>query len=129
MAEIARPQFDLDLAFGEARETAFVKAVAAATVECKSDQKLRSTGNLFVEIRQGNPKKGYGRKSGIQASLAKWWAVEYDDDCWLVVRTPLLYQLTLRAYKERGSVMGGDNHNEGVLVPVEWLITPWRKAA
>lgn len=127
MAEgLAREGFDLDLHFGEARETAFVDALTDCHVECKSDQKARSTGNVAIEIRQGHPVKGRGRNSGLSVTVAKWWAIEYDDDAWLVIRTSTLKAVTKMAWKQNGSILGGDNHNEIVLVPVEWLIRPWR---
>jgi len=126
---VARAGFDVDLRHGEAREAAFVSAISRAFVECKSDAKARSTGNVFVEIRQGASDKGRGRPSGLSISEASWYAIEYEDDCWLVVRTSLLKSLTRRAKAERGTVMGGDfNRFEGVLVPVEWFVRPFKAA-
>ena len=127
---IARSGFDADLVFGEARESAFVEAVRKARVKMKSDQKARSTGNVFIEIRQGSPIKGEGRPSGISVTEAEWWCIEYEDDCWLTVRTSLLKALVGRAKALRGTKMAGDrNRFEGVLVPVEWFIRPFKSAA
>lgn len=114
-----RSQFDVDLAFGQSRESAFYEAVTKAKVECKSDQKARFTGNVAIEIAQGNPKK----PSGIAVSTAPWWAVEYEDDCWLVIRRSKLLDITRAVYKANGSIIGGDNTNELVLVPLHTLIT------
>ena len=125
MAEgLAREGFDKDLAAGEARETAFVTALRDCKVEHKCDQKVRSTGNVFIETHQQGA-DGQWRKSGINASTAQWWAIEYADDAWLVIRRPLLKQLASRA----PSRLGGDyNHYRGRLVPVRWLVTPWEPA-
>lgn len=118
MAEgLARAGFDLDLKFGEARETAFVAALTDCHVECKSDQKVRSTGNVFIETHQ------HGRPSGINVTTSQWWAIEYADDCWLVVRTALLKALAKRAPVKDG---GDHNNYRGRLVPVRWLMTPWQ---
>lgn len=115
------------MAFGEAKESAFVEAIRDAHVECKADQKSRVTGNVAIEIRQGSPEKGKGRPSGLSVTKARWWAIEYQDDCWLVVRTSLLKLVTRRVYDEAGSVMGGDgNRFELVLVPVLMLSRPVR---
>jgi hypothetical protein len=118
---LAREGFDLDLKFGEARETAFVHALTDCTVESKSDQKLRITGNVFVETHQ-KPRSGEWRTSGINTSHATWYAIEYDDDAWIVIRRRLLWQVALRAPARFG---GDENRFRGRLVPVGWLITPW----
>lgn len=127
---VARSGFDVDLSFGKSRESAFYEAITDAHVECKSDQKARVTGNVFFEIRQGSADKGEGKLSGIMVTEAKWWAVEYADDCWLTVRTSLAKMLVSRAIERFGTRMGGDrNRYEGVLVPVEWFIAPFKRAA
>lgn len=113
-----RSQFDIDLAFGQARESAFYEAVTNARVECKSDQKARITGNLAIEIAQGSQRK----PSGIAVSNAAWWAIEYDDDFWLTMRRSRLLDITRAVYKDNGSIIGGDNKNELVLVPILTVI-------
>lgn len=126
MAEgLAREGFDLDLKFGEARESAFVSALTDCHVECKSDQKVRVTGNVFIETYQRS-RNGEWRKSGINASTAAWWAIEYADDAWLVIRRSLLHTVAQRAPAHNG---GDENRYRGRLVPVEWLICPWRPSA
>src|SRR4051812_20991792 len=96
---IARNGFDVDLTFGEARETAFVHALTDCHVECKSDQKARVTGNVAIEIRQGAIDRGRGRPSGLSVSTARYWAIEYEDDCWLVMRTSMLKAKTEAAIR------------------------------
>jgi hypothetical protein len=117
---LAREGFDMDLAHGEARETAFVQALQSCHVEHKSDQKVRVTGNVFVEYRQK------GRPSGIATTEAEWYAIEYADDAWIVVRTSLLKALARRAPKRHG---GDFNQYEGALVPITHLIRPWQVVA
>jgi len=114
---LARSGFDMDLAHGEARETAFVKALTQCTVEHKCDDWAPSTGNVAIEISQK------GRPSGIMVTTAQWWALEVQDDTWIVVRTSVLKSAVQEA-KVRGFVkMAGDFQKyENVLVPVEWLI-------
>lgn len=126
MAEkLARGGWDLDLAHGVAREGAFVEAIRQARVEHKSDGKTRSTGNVAFEIRQGSTEKGKGNPSGIATTEAEWWAVEFDDDRWLVMRTSLLKEVVREVYAKNGSVMGGDfNRYENVLVSLQRLVRP-----
>lgn len=127
---LAREGFDLDLAYGEARETAFTHALLDCHVECKSQQKTRVTGNVAIEIRQGSPKPGHGRESGIAVTTAKWWALEYEDDCWLVIRTSLLKAKVDAAIRMGRVRMCGDgNRYENVLVPIDWLVRGWRPVA
>lgn len=125
-----RSKWDVDLAFGQSRESAFVGAITDAKVEIKSDRWTRKSGNVAFEIRQGSAEKGQGRPSGIAITEAPWWAVEYADDCWLVVRTSLAKALVNRAVEQFGTRMLGDRGQyENVLVPVEWFIRPFKKAA
>jgi hypothetical protein len=114
---IAREGFDMDLKHGEARETAFVKALTSCYVEHKCDQKVRRTGNVFVELRQK------GRPSGINTTNSDYYAIEYADDAWIVVRTSLLKALARRCPVTRG---GDFNQYEGALVPITYLIRPWQ---
>ncbi|HEX7021395.1 MAG TPA: hypothetical protein VF171_00960 [Trueperaceae bacterium] len=118
---IARAGWDIDLRHGEAREDAFVHVFLKDKVEHKSDEKCRKTGNLFIEFRQK------GRPSGIATTEAHWWAFEYDRDCWLIIPTERLKALASRAYKDGRIARGGDYNNyEGVLVPIEWFVRPWK---
>ena len=90
-----------------------------ARVEVKSDAIARRTGNLFVEYRQR------GRPSGIAVTEAEYWAFEYDQDCWLVVPTQRLLEITrevYRDYPERRRKGGDFNLYDGVLVPIRLLL-------
>lgn len=108
------------LELGEAKQTAFVTALRDCAVEMKCDQQCRRTGFVFVEYQQR------GRPSGIATSEARWYAVEVEDDVWVVLRTAALKALARQALKERGAIKGGDNENVGALVPVEWFVRRWR---
>lgn len=120
---LARSGWDIDLAAGEANESAFVHAIRYAHVECKKDEKCRSTRNIAIEIRQGSTERGKGRISGLYATLAKWWCVEYADDRWIVIRTSTLRNIVDHVRELSGTRMGGDyNKFELVLVPLEYLI-------
>lgn len=122
---IARSGFDVDLAHGEARESAFVRALSDVRIECKADGKAMQTGNLAIEIRQGSTERGKGKPSGLSVTTARFWAIEFADDRWVMVRTSVLKNVVKSFYKAKGSVMGGDyNKFELVLVPLSVLISP-----
>jgi hypothetical protein len=89
-------------------------------VEHKSDAWAPATGNVAIEVEQkGNP-------SGLATTTAKWWALEVQDDVWIVIRTSVLRFLVAEAESQGRVKMVGDfNRYRNVLVPVEWL---WRGA-
>ena len=114
---LARAGFDLDLRHGEAREDALVHAMLGTHVEVKSDGRCRYTGNVFVEFRHR------GRPSGLATTTAERWAIEYDDDAWLIVPTDRVRDLARRALAEERRALGGDeDQSEGALVPVRWFV-------
>lgn len=123
MAEVAREGFDLDLAFGEARESAFVEALQDCHVECKSDQKARVTGRVAIEYEQR------GRPSGISTTSARFYAIEVEDDQWIVIRTSLLKALTRAAIADNRSALVGDGSRyRCAFVMIEDLLRRFRAA-
>jgi hypothetical protein len=123
---LARGGFDMDLPHGEARESAFVKALTTCRVEHKCDGWAPATGNVAVEYEQ------QGRPSGIMVTTAQFWPFEIQDDVWLVIRTSLLKVAVARAVKEgRAKLIGDHNQYRNALIPVEWLYrgTPPPQAA
>lgn len=125
---LARDGFDKDLLLGKAREDAFIRAAfQGATVEHKSDQKTRETGNLFIEFETSSEPNGAGdiRPSGIAITKESFWAHEFDDDCWLFVPVHRIEALMREAIHRGMSVWGGDyNRSHGALVPATWLVRP-----
>ena len=119
---LARCGFDLDLLFGESKEKEFLRAIGDSHIECKSDQKCKITGNVFIETHQQD-KNGDYVSSGINTSKSGWWAIEIEDERWILLRRLELKRLALNAK----SVNGGDRKEfRGKLVPVEWLIRKFR---
>ena len=117
---LAREGFDLDLSFGEEKERELARALGDCHFESKADQKARITGNVFVETHQK------GRPSGINTSHAGWWAFEVYDERWILIRRTALKALAQSAPPKDG---GDFNQYHGRLVPVDWLVQPWRKVA
>lgn len=115
--------FRNDLAFGQWKETELRNALENKTFECKADRKQRETGNVFIEYQQR------GRPSGIAITKADFYAIEFADDCWILIPTPRLKEITRQVMRERRAMgkqmgtRGGDNENVGVLVPITRLIT------
>jgi len=58
----------------------------------------------------------------IETTIARYYAIEVQDDVWLVVRTSLLRVLTNEARRRGLLKRRGDNNNLNVMLPVEWLV-------
>jgi hypothetical protein len=121
--------FDIDLREGQAREDAFVHVLLRCQVEHKRDKKAGRTGNLAVELKQ-RCSDGVVRPSGVMATTAERWAVEYAPECWLVLPVE-----SVRARAELADRRGmarwigdGENHYNA-LVPIDWFVRPYRDIA
>lgn len=115
---LARAGFDVDLKHGQASESDFVRAVSRAQVENKDDGWTPATGNVAIEYAQR------GRPSGIVTTTADYWAIEIQDDVWIVIRTTLLRVAVAQALAEgRTKLIGDQGRYQNALVPIEWL---WR---
>ena len=111
----ARKGFDLDLRDAVAVENKLLDIIQSGNglVEVKSDQMARATGNVFVEFEYR------GQPSGITSTEAGWWAIEVQDDVFVLMPTE-----KLRAIAQKHRVItGGDNDwSKGRLVPTRKLI-------
>jgi hypothetical protein len=113
---LAREGFDIDLRDGECSERSLEHIIRFGTVEVKRDEKCRQTGNIFIEFSQK------GRPSGIAVTTADFWAIEFADDCYVLIPTRKLKALARSIWKTKGHVNGGDYNNYcGVLVPWDSL--------
>lgn len=114
--------FDIDLMNGKAREDAFAKVMLGSFVEHKRDHLAIETGNVAFEYEQRMP-SGEVVPSGIAATTADWWAVEFLENCWVVLPTDYAKQLARRAIKEKLHKWIGDgNNHHNALVPFEWFL-------
>jgi hypothetical protein len=118
-----KPQFDVDLRFGEAAEAAFVHVFLQSRVEVKADRKCLSTGNLAIEYEQIGG-DGQRRPSGISISEAAWYAVGYAPGRWLLVETEQLREFARKAIRTgRHKWIGDADEHHNALVPIVWLVT------
>lgn len=120
------PQFDKDLREGKAREDAFVHVLLRARVEHKRDKKAVDTGNLAIEYEQ-RCRDGEIRGSGIAITKADRYAIEFAPECWLVLPTERVKEMTRLAIKEgRHRWIGDGNNHHNALVPFTWLLSEGR---
>ncbi len=119
---MAYETFDIDLREGQAREEAFVHTLLRSRVEHKRDKKAARTGNVAVEVAQ-QCADGEHRPSGVMATTAELWAIEYFPECWLMLPVEYVKRLARRAMEEDRHRWIGDGGNHlNALVPIEWFI-------
>ena len=114
----ARPNFDLDLKFGQDKENELIKIFKEEKVECKTDKLCQKTGNVFVEFEDA------GRASGISITKATYYAFclfkpERKCHIWVLIPTEILKKL-MKKYPVKS---GGDNWEaRGHIIPKQDLL-------
>lgn len=118
---MAYETFDFDLRHGQAREDAFVHVLLRSRVEHKRDKKAMRTGRVAVEIEQVCS-DGIRRPSGVWATTAEYWAIEYAAECWLILPTEYVKRLVNVGINEKLDEWIGDGKNHrNVLIPITWF--------
>ena len=113
----AKPQFDLDLKFGQQKENELRETIEGK-VECKTDRLCQKTGNVFIEI------ESRGKPSGIHTTKSKYYAIclwveKRKDQTWVLVPTKILKKL-MKSYPVKA---GGDRWtSRGHIIPKEDLL-------
>jgi hypothetical protein len=103
-----RKKFDLDLEYGEVRESMVAEMLQDKKVEVKSERGMwTGTGNIAIEYMS------YGKPSGISATEADYWFHNLciDDDVYatLVFKTDNLKKI-IKLMDNPRQIAGGD-HN------------------
>ena len=102
-----RKKFDLDLQYGEVRESKIADMLQNKKIEVKSERDLwQKTGNICIEYQS------YGKPSGIDATESDYWfhnlCIGDDEYCTLVFNTATLKKIVKRLDSFK-SVSGGDH--------------------
>jgi hypothetical protein len=113
----AKPDFDLDLKFGQQHENELQKAIEGK-IECKTDRICQKTGNVFIEIEsRGKPSGIYTTKSPFYAICL--WVEKRKDNVWVLIPVKILKKL-MKSYPIKA---GGDNWtSKGHIIPKEDLL-------
>lgn len=121
MSKGRQPDFDIDLAYGEAGESWVHDVVGGATKgEVKRDGLFPSTGNIYVEY-QCRGRDGIWRPSGIAETKSElWFHILGDTGAALVMSTARLkdYCRPLVRLGKTAEEKDGSNPTKGVLVNV-----------
>ena len=113
----AKPQFDLDLKFGQQKENELQETIEGK-VECKTDRLCQKTGNVFIEI------ESRGKPSGIHTSKSPYYAIclwleKSKRQIWVLIPVTILKKLM----KKFPIKNGGDNWtSKGHIIPKEKLL-------
>ena len=114
----ARPNFDLDLKFGQEKENELQEILHNEPIEVKCDRLCIKTGNVFVEFEDA------GKPSGISITKANFYAFclfkpERNRQIWVLIPTTILKKL-MKKYPIKN---GGDNWEaKGHIIPKQDLL-------
>ena len=115
----ARPNFDLDLKFGQDKENELQEILHNEPIEVKCDRLCIKTGNVFVEFEDR------GKPSGISITKSSYYAFQLHKkerekkQIWVLIPTEILKKLMLK-YPIKN---GGDNWEaRGHIIPKEHLL-------
>ena len=115
----ARPNFDLDLKFGQEKENELQEILHNEPLECKCDKRCIDTGNVFVEFEDR------GKPSGISITKSTFYAFclykkeREKKQIWVLIPTEILKKLMLK-YPIKS---GGDNWEaKGHVIPKQDLL-------
>ena len=115
----ARPNFDLDLKFGQEKENELQEILHNEPLECKCDKRCIDTGNVFVEFEDR------GKPSGISITKSTFYAFclykkeREKKQIWVLIPTEILKKL-MKKYPVKS---GGDNWEaKGHIIPKQDLL-------
>ena len=115
----ARPNFDLDLKFGQEKENELQEILHNEPLECKCDKRCIDTGNVFVEFEDR------GKPSGISITKSTFYAFclykkeREKIQIWVLIPTEILKKL-MKKYPVKS---GGDNWEaRGHIIPKQDLL-------
>ena len=115
----ARPNFDLDLKFGQEKENELQEILHNEPLECKCDKRCIDTGNVFVEFEDR------GKPSGISITKSTFYAFclykkeREKKQIWVLIPTEILKEL-MKKYPVKS---GGDNWEaKGHIIPKQDLL-------
>ena len=115
----ARPNFDLDLKFGQEKENELQEILHNEPLECKCDKRCIDTGNVFVEFEDR------GKPSGISITKSTFYAFclykkeREKKQIWVLIPTEILKKL-MKKYPVKS---GGDNWEaRGHIIPKQDLL-------
>lgn len=119
-----RPEWDIDLAVGEAHERHVAAALSLPEchVEVKADRRYVETGNVFIEVAQLPMGAACYKPSGIHVTQATYWAFAAGSAV-TMIPTDVIRQVI--AQQDRPPLDGGltgDNPTKGYPISLRALL-------
>lgn len=120
-----QPQWDIDLALGEAYELQAAKTLGLASckIEVKADCRYVETGNVFIEVAQLPRGAAQYKPRGIHVSEADYWAFTAGSAI-TMIPTQVIREVV--AAQKNAPIDGGllgDNPTKGYALSLRGLIT------
>lgn len=117
--------FDVDLREGVLRQEAFAEVLLGSKCEHKHDKKAARTGNLAIEVAQ-ICSDGVKRKSGLYATTAETYAIEFRAKRWVLIPVDDLKEIVenhARKHPESVVWIGDGGNHQNVLLPWAVVLT------
>ena len=115
----ARPNFDLDLKFGQEKENELQEILHCETIECKTDKLCQKTGNIFVEFEDAGKPSGIAKTKSAYYAICLYKKERNKKQIWVLIPTEILKEL-MKKYPVKS---GGDNWEaKGHIIPKEDLL-------
>ena len=122
----AAPNWDLDLAFGEAGEArvASILGLDGSRIEVKTDRLFTETHRVFVEVAQMPTGHDTFKDSGLLTTEADYWV--FNVGALVILPTDVLRACVVARMREgqkpQTGGMAGDNPTLGYCLPLQWVI-------
>ena len=115
----ARPNFDLDLKFGQEKENELQEILHCETIECKTDKLCQKTGNIFVEFEDAGKPSGIAKTKSAYYAICLYKEERKKKQIWVLIPTEILKKL-MKNYPVKS---GGDNWEaKGHIIPKQDLL-------
>ena len=120
------PNWDLDLAFGEAGEArvANILGLNGSRVEVKTDRLYTETPRVFVEVAQMPTGHDKFKDSGLLTTQADYWV--FNVGALVIIPTDVLRGCVATRMAEgdkpQAGGTAGDNPTLGYCLPLQWVI-------
>lgn len=120
-----QPDFDLDLAYGEAAEAHVwgLLNMPQCRVEVKADRRYVDTGNVFVEVAQLPRGATEYKRSGIYVTQANYWAFSIGPAVSIIPTSVIRAVVSNQDGPPIDGGLSGDNPTKGYPISLRALLT------
>lgn len=120
-----RPEWDIDLAVGEAHERLVMNALglSESRIEVKADRRYVETGNVFIEVAQLPRGAADYKPSGIHVTQATYWAFCVGSAISMVPTAVIAEVVSQQDRPPLDGGLDGDNPTKGYPISLRALLS------